>query len=183
MKALLTITKRIAATAVVVSAVAAALALAPTAGAFTYGTYDVQDPDITCATTFDPNTGAAISKSIQINSFVMTTPRSYQKVSYQAILFRWNGSAWTQDTTMQEIVGDTNNVLPTPLQFNVPVTSDAYYRVAVKYRWYWNGAVEQTQYKWAGTHTMHFAIFSATGYSMWNGDSGDWCHMNVDRAS
>src|SRR5690348_7626791 len=127
MKALLDITKRIAATAAVVSAVAAALAVAPTAGAVSYPSYSVANPDITCATNFDPNTGAATSKSIQIGDFVMLSPRSYQKVSYQAILFRWNGSAWVQDYAMQEIVGDTSSILPTPLQFTIPVTSDAYY--------------------------------------------------------
>ena len=63
------------------------------------------------------------------------------------------------------------------------MTSDQYYRVAIKYRWYWNGVVEQSGYFWAGTHEMFFSMRNGDLSSWLTGAIGDYCHMDVDRWS
>lgn len=172
---------RVAGLGGVLAALVCALALSPTAGASTRDyiySYTVQAPDISCVTTFDNDTGQALTKTMSLGDFVMFSPRGNQTVSYQAILFRWTDAGWTRDTVMREVVGNTSSLLPTPQQFNVGV--DGYYRVAMFYRWYWNGRVEHTLYRWAGTHSVVYDIDSPTGFELWYGDTGDYCDMTVD---
>jgi hypothetical protein len=186
MTALLQTSRRLITVATVVTAAAVlGLALSPAARADSIvinNAYQVLNPNVTCETDFDATTGNAIAKSISLGDVTMFSPRYNQTVSYQPILFRWTSSGWTLDYQMQEIFGNTNGVMPNPLKFTLPLGTTSYYRVAIRYRWYWNNTVEQTGYVWAGTHLMEFVIDSGGLFGMSYGDSGDWCHMNVARA-
>ena len=57
------------------------------------------------------------------------------------------------------------------------VNTPGYYRIAIKYAWYWNGLVEQSQYAWAGVHTQFFTHTNGSVTTMGYGITGDYCYI------
>lgn len=57
------------------------------------------------------------------------------------------------------------------------VDSPGYYKIAIRYQWYWNNAVEHSQFEWAGVHNQFFSKTAGSLSWNWSGASGDYCYM------
>src|SRR5215208_1170521 len=145
-------------------------------GSYDFGQgYTVNNPDVTCQTTFDAN-GNLAKRQVLVNAPTMFSPISNQRVSYQPILNRWDGSAWVTAAVYPEVFGTTAWKMPGNYGFNVSTTGASYWRVSIKYRWYWNGTVSRFQHIWAGTHQL---LFMRDGYQPTWGNSGNFCYLYV----
>jgi hypothetical protein len=135
--------------------------------------------DVACNMTMDQY-NRIYQRSIIPHTPGMTSPRSNQTISWQPILFRYYNGAWRADVTGPELKGTFNglySVLPSSPGFTINKVP-AYYRVAVRYRWYWNGAVEQSDYQWAGTHFQTYVrTYPGGTWDVWRGDSGSYCKL------
>jgi hypothetical protein len=175
---------RIAVAAAAALVVLGGLAAAPAAYADSYlisPNYLVQKPDITCVTDFDA-AGNVTAKEVDLTTATMYSPRSNQAVSYIATVWEWTASGWGKPISLPEQFGNTNGVLPNGYHFTIPASTTSYYRVSVVYRYWWNGQIEKSANLWAGTHLMFFEQDTGHGTAFQYGDSGDWCHMNVNQA-
>jgi hypothetical protein len=147
---------------------------APAAQALPSG-YGYSREDVMCNVSMTSG-GQIYERSIIPQTPVMWAPAT-MRVSWQPILFRWDGSAWVRDVVGPELKGSTYYGLPDSVGFTINVVP-RYYRVAVRYRWYWNGAVYQSAYTWAGTHVQQFfKDLPSGGFSMWQGDTGNYCKV------
>ena len=148
--------------------------LSPTAAhAATYG--EVAG-EVACNMTMDQN-NRIYERHVYPHTPSMYAPKP-MTVSWQPILFRYANGAWQREVTGPILKGQFNglySVLPNSAGFNI-YAHPAYWRVAVYYRWYWNGAVVKTDYQWAGTHEQTFVrTFPDGSFQSWLGDSGDYC--------
>src|SRR5436190_7492026 len=169
----------IAAGIAVTIAVAAALAVAtPAKAAVVFGTYSHSEPSVSCKTDYN-RYGQVTGRTISVDSPLMVTPRGTQQVSYQLYLYRWDPSSasWVYDFSLDPVGGMNTYALPTVPGFAIN-SGGHYYRVAIKYRWYWNGGVEALQFNYAGVHSQFFTQdLGNDTTSMWYGNTGDWCYM------
>jgi hypothetical protein len=163
-------------------AVAATVALAvatPAKAEVVLGTYSHSDPSVTCRTDYN-RYGQVSGRTISVDAPLMVSPRSTQQVSYQLFLYRWDPSSasWVYDFSLNPVGGMTGSYdLPTVPGFAIN-NPGHYYRIAIKYRWYWNGVVEASQFNYAGVHTQFFTQDFGNGVtSIWYGNTGDWCYM------
>ncbi|MDX6510900.1 MAG: hypothetical protein QOE36_404 [Gaiellaceae bacterium] len=165
--------------AVAIGALVLGLMQAPSAGAaLVIGTYSHSDPLVTCE--IDYNASNQIThRSIAIETPALNTPRSQQQASYQPMVYRWNGSVWAYDNQLNPIGGfaafNSGNNLGVYMGGNggFTVYTPGYYRIAIRYQWYWNGVVERSQFNWAGVHKQFFTKPGVWG----NGSTGDWCYI------
>lgn len=162
------------------AALVVALALvapSPAAADVSFGTYSHSDPAVTCEVDFNAS-NQVVSRSISIESPLITTPRSQELASYQVLVYRWNGSTWAYDNQLAPL-GGMASVLGGSMPDNsgFTVNTPGYYRIAVKYRWYWNGSLERYQFAWAGTHTQFFTKSVNATTNMWYGNTGSYCYI------
>lgn len=167
----------------VVVAIVVGLATAGVAradGSYNFGQgYMVDNPDVTCQTDFDAS-GNVAKRNLYVDTPTMFSPISNQRVSYQPILTRWNGSAWVNMVIYPEVFGTTAAQMPGNYGFNVPLTGAFYWRVSIKYRWYWGSTVSRVQHLWAGTHQLFFV---RDGYTPVWSTAGSYCLLNITRAN
>jgi len=163
--------------AVAAVAVVASLAVASPAKAdYGFG-YTHTNPSVSCNISKNAY-GQVVGRSITITAPVIFSPRSSQQVSYQPYLEHWDGTKWAFDVAAPAIGGLTGSyMLPDSNGFTINLPGK-YYRVAIMYRWFWNGGVEASDLAWAGTHTQFFTQDFGNGVtSMGYGTTGDWCYM------
>jgi hypothetical protein len=163
---------------VVALVAAAALAVATPAHAeFVYGTYSHSDPKVTCNTTYN-GYGQVVGRSISVDTPVLLTPRGTQQVSYQIFLYRWDATrGWVYQVANHAVFGPsgTYSLASSPgFTINAP---GSYWRVAVAYKWFWNGIAEVSQFDWAGVHSQFFVQNNGSMTSMWSGTTGSYCYI------
>src|SRR5207253_6028216 len=111
------------------------------------GTYSHNDPTVTCETDYN-GYGQVTRRTITVDSPVMFTPRDFQQVSYQLFLYRWNATSgsWVYDgVATSPLGGTTGSMLPESNGFTISVPGK-YYRVAISYKWFWNGVPEVSRF-------------------------------------
>ena len=164
--------------ALVALAAAVALAVATPAHAeLVYGSYSHSDPGVSCETDYN-GYGQVTRRTITLDSPVLLTPRGTQQVSYQVYLYRWDSTrGWVYQVANNAVFGTTGwSDLPTSPGFTINAPG-SYWKVAIAYRWFWNGVPEVTQLEWAGVHTQFFVQNNGSVSSMWYGTTGSYCYM------
>jgi hypothetical protein len=110
----------------------------------------------------------------------MGAPVANMTISWQPILFRLYNGTWHREVVGPELKGYFNglySVLPASAGFTLNLAG-ATWRVAVFFRWYWNGGVYQTDYQWAGAHYQtYLKTFPDGSFQVSRGDSGDTCKV------
>jgi hypothetical protein len=154
--------------ALTVLAVAGGLIAAPAKA------YSHNDPTVECTNHFDIS-GRLIGRSIFPSTPAMFSGDYFTNVpiAYQPILHVWTGSYWKIEAYGTTVSGWTSN-MPASTGFNIHIPK-GYYRVSIKYGYYWNNALAASEWTWASTHTTWNQIdgtydFSQTG-------AGDWCYF------
>jgi hypothetical protein len=163
--------------AVLAVAAVASLAVASPAKADYGFSYSHTDPSVSCNISKNAY-GQVVGRTITITAPVIFSPRTNQQVSYQPYLYHWDGAKWVFDVAAPAIGGVTGSyMLPDSNGFTINAAGK-YYRVAIAYRWFWNGGVEASQFTWAGTHTQFITQDLGNSVtSMGYGTTGDWCYM------
>jgi hypothetical protein len=165
------------ATVVAVAAVASLAVASPAKAETVWGTYSHSDPSVSCNIAKNAY-GQITGRTITVTAPLILSPRGTQQISYQPYLEHWDGTRWVFDLAAPAIGGLSGSyMLPDSPGFTINVTG-RYYRIAILYKWYWNGGVEASQLSWAGVHTQFITQdFGNNVTSMGYGTTGDWCYM------
>jgi hypothetical protein len=161
---------------VAVAAVASLAVASPAKAQFVYDRYSHGDADVSC--NIDKNGyGQIFRRTITIGAPVMLSPRGTQQVSYQPYLYRWDGSKWVQTVVGPAVFGlSGTSALADHAGFTINLPGQ-YWQVAILYKWYWYGAVEASQFVWAGTHTQRITQYSDGMTTFGFGTADAYCLM------